>query len=175
MDFVKLVHDKIDAEEIHRLVTSPKCGAISTFIGITRDNFEDKKVVTLEYEAYGPMAINEMKKICNVIREKWPVEHIAIYHRLGLVPVSEASVFVAISSEHRQESLDAVSFAINALKATVPIWKKEVYAPESSTRKDQLPESAWKANSECFWSQNNKLPSSSIGANDQSVSDINQS
>jgi len=159
MDFVKLVQDKIDAEEIHRLVTSPKCGAISTFIGITRDNFEDKKVVRLEYEAYEPMAINEMKKICGLIRAKWPVEHIALYHRLGLVPVSEASVFIAISSGHRQESLDAVSFAINALKVAVPIWKKEVYASEDTCDSAKLQESAWKANAECFWSENNKGPS----------------
>ncbi|ODN01401.1 Molybdopterin synthase catalytic subunit [Orchesella cincta] len=154
-----------DSEEILNLVTSPKCGAISTFIGITRDNFEDKKVLKLEYEAYEPMAILEMKKICCTIREKWPVEHIAIYHRLGVVPVSEASVYVAISSEHRQESLDAVSFTINALKATVPIWKKEIY--ESKGGDETVPDAVWKANSECFWSQNNRK----LDANDASAAD----
>jgi len=164
MDYIKLVSNKINSEEILSLVTSPNCGAISTFIGTTRDNFEDKKVMLLEYEAYEPMAITEIKKICSGIRDKWPVEHIAIYHRLGIVPVSEASVYVAISSVHRQESLDAVSYAINALKASVPIWKKEVYETEDGT----VPDSSWKANAECFWSQNNKTPD----ANNASTADV---
>lgn len=146
------------------------------------------QVVQLEYEAYEPMAINEMKKVCTIVREKWSVENIVIYHRyrrifviltcnfplqvdfktgrveclmislilrrLGLVPVSEASVFIAISSAHRRESLEAVNFAIDALKESVPIWKKEVY--DTSSNVTDTPESAWKANAECFWSQNNK-------------------
>lgn len=77
--------------------------------------------------------------------------------------MSEASVFVAISSEHRQESLDAVSFTINALKASVPIWKKEVYeSSAAAASKTDAADSAWKANSECFWSQNNKNPSAQV-------------
>lgn len=80
---------------------------------------------------------------------------------MGLVPVSEASVVVAISSEHRQESLDAVSFAINALKASVPIWKKEVYENSDVSGAN----STWKANSECFWSQNNMNPSAHSESN----------
>ncbi|RXM94448.1 Molybdopterin synthase catalytic subunit [Acipenser ruthenus] len=93
--------------------------------GITRNSFEGKKVVELEYEAYIPMAQSEMKKICWDVRRKWPsVKHIAIHHRLGVVPVSEASVIIAISSPHRSESLEAVKYCIDTLKATVPIWKK---------------------------------------------------
>uniref|UniRef100_G1KHA4 Molybdopterin synthase catalytic subunit n=1 Tax=Anolis carolinensis TaxID=28377 RepID=G1KHA4_ANOCA len=134
--------EKLSADEISALVISPCCGAVSLFIGTTRNHFEGRKVIQLDYEAYAPMAEAELKKICADIRLKWPsVKHIAIHHRLGSVPISEASVMVAISSPHRTESLEAVQYCINTLKATVPIWKKEVYEDDSS----------WKENKECFW------------------------
>ncbi|XP_042309982.1 molybdopterin synthase catalytic subunit-like [Sceloporus undulatus] len=146
-DVIKLNHEKLSADEISALVVSPCCGAVSLFIGTTRNNFEGRKVIQLEYEAYAPMAEAELKKICIDIRLKWPsVKHIAIHHRLGSVPISEASVMVAISSPHRTESLDAVQYCINTLKATVPIWKKEVYEDDSS----------WKKNKECFWVKTEK-------------------
>lgn len=99
-------------------------------------------MVTLEYETYESMALKEMQNICAKIRLQWNVEGIAIYHRLGEVPVSKASVVIAISSPHREESMRAVEFAINTLKATVPIWKKEVY---------ETGEAQWKENKECAW------------------------
>jgi len=151
MDLVKLTHDKISVEELVDTVAAESCGAVSVFVGTTRDNFENKKVVQLEYEAYEPMALEEMRKICLTVRNKWSVEHIAFVHRLGIVPVKEASIVVAISSPHRKESLEAVQFAIDELKASVPIWKKEVYDEQYSAQ--------WKANPECSWSQNNKRPS----------------
>ncbi|CAG7836423.1 unnamed protein product [Allacma fusca] len=153
MDLVKLVTDKINVEETVDSVGCESCGATSVFVGTTRDNFENKKVVRLEYEAYEPMAINEMNKICKAVRDKWQVRHIAFVHRLGLVPVKEASIVVAISSPHRKESLEAVQFTIDALKTSVPIWKKEVYDNEN--------ESKWKSNPECAWKENNKHASES--------------
>jgi len=159
MDIIHLSQELIDINGLIEQVSSPKCGAVSTFIGTTRDNFENKEVVRLEYEAYEPMAIAEIKKICGQLREKWQIENIGVIHRLGLVPVKEASIVVAISSEHRKESLEAVHFAIDALKAAVPIWKKEVYADDKNlTAKTNGDEnSAWKANQECFW-KNDKDP-----------------
>jgi len=103
-----------------------------------------------EDEAYEPMAIAEIEKICNRIREKWEVEHIAITHRLSNVPVCEASVVVAISSAHRRESLEAAQYAIDELKSFAPIWKKEVY--EDMNENEEA--SKWKANAECFWANN---------------------
>ncbi|XP_072814806.1 molybdopterin synthase catalytic subunit isoform X2 [Vicugna pacos] len=123
-DIIKLTSEKLSIDEVSRLVISPLCGAISLFVGITRNNFEGKKVISLEYEAYLPMAENEIRKICIDIRQKWPVRHIAVFHRLGLVPVSEASIVIAVSSAHRAAALEAVSYAIDTLKARVPIWKK---------------------------------------------------
>lgn len=92
------------------------------------------------------MAIKAMKKISEEMRMQWnDVANIAIYHRLGLVPVKEASVIIAVSSPHRNTSLEAVQFAIEKLKQIVPIWKKEKYShPEGS--------SEWKENKECMWS-----------------------
>ncbi|XP_067841788.1 molybdopterin synthase catalytic subunit isoform X3 [Heptranchias perlo] len=117
-----------------------------TYAGITRNHFQGKKVVRLEYEAYISMAEAEIKKICRDIRNKWPtIQHISVHHRLGLVNITEASVIIAISSPHRNESLEAVKYCIDTLKATVPIWKKEIYDTEEYT---------WKENKECQWARN---------------------
>ncbi|XP_020035711.1 molybdopterin synthase catalytic subunit isoform X1 [Castor canadensis] len=141
-DIIKFTAENLSVDEVSQLVISPLCGAISLFVGTTRNNFEGKKVISLEYEAYLPMAENEIRKIYSDIRQKWPVKHIAVFHRLGLVPVSEASIIIAVSSAHRAASLEAVSYAIDTLKAKVPIWKKEIYEESSSS---------WKRNKECFW------------------------
>lgn len=149
MDHLKLTYDKLSVEEVSDLVIDDQCGAVSIFAGTTRDNFEGKKVLRLEYEAYEPMALKSMKSICDDVRNKWPAVHgIAMYHRLGNVPTREASVVIAVSSPHRRDSLDAVSFCIDQLKSNVPIWKKEVY--EGS-------EAVWKENVECAWSSKREL------------------
>ncbi|KAK7086059.1 Molybdopterin synthase catalytic subunit [Halocaridina rubra] len=128
------------------------------FIGTTRNMYEGQTVVRLEYESYEEMAVKEIKKLCKEAREKWTLHHIAVYHRLGVVPVCEASVILAVSSVHRRESLNAVSFLIDELKANVPIWKKEVYDDGSGS---------WKQNKECLWTQKeNKM--------DDSNEEINQ-
>lgn len=95
------------------------------------------------------MASQTLTKICEQMRVNWgDIKHIAIYHRLGLVPVKEASVIIGVSSPHRQTSLDAVQYAIEELKKSVPIWKKEQYSDPAGT-------SAWKENKECSWSKSN--------------------
>jgi molybdopterin synthase catalytic subunit len=101
-----------------------------------------QRVIELQYEAYIPMAIKQMKLVCKNVRIKWAIHRIAMFHRLGTVPVKDASVIIAISAVHRKEAIDAVSYSINTLKAQVPIWKKEVY---------ENGEEMWKENKECFW------------------------
>ena len=141
---LEITDDPLNIGSISDLVTKPTTGATSLFVGTTRDNFEGKKVVRLEYEAYVPMAKKEMSKLCVRARDKIPdLQDIAIFHRLGLVEVTAASVVIAVSSPHRKSSLDAVHFLIDELKATVPIWKKEVYEGEK--------EKVWKENKECAW------------------------
>ncbi|CAG5004137.1 unnamed protein product [Parnassius apollo] len=151
MDHLKLTVDKLSVEAVSDLVVDDSCGAISVFVGTTRDNFEGKKVVKLEYEAYEPMALKAMKSICDEIRSKWPVVHgIAIYHRLGEVPCREASLVVAVSSPHRLDSLQATAFCVDQLKANVPVWKRELYAG------DHAP--VWKENPECASQQSSQKP-----------------
>lgn len=97
------------------------------------------------------MALQTLTKICDQMRTKWDdIKHIAIYHRLGHVPVKEASVIIGVSSPHRKTCLDAIAYAIEELKKSVPIWKKEKYSDPEGT-------SAWKENKECSWSESNKL------------------
>jgi len=147
MDHVKISADVLSVDEATSLVSCSTAGAISMFIGTTRDSFDGKPVIRLEYETYEPMALKEMHKICQSVRDKWSVRHICLMHRIGVVPVTEASVIVAISSSHRSDSLQAVQFAIDALKASVPIWKKEVYADGKCS---------WKENAECTWNAANQ-------------------
>ncbi|XP_036165688.1 molybdopterin synthase catalytic subunit isoform X2 [Myotis myotis] len=84
-DIIRFTAEKLSVEEVSQLVTSPLCGAVSLFVGTTRNHFEGKKVISLEYEAYIPMAENEVRRICGDVRRKWPVRHIAVFHRLGRV------------------------------------------------------------------------------------------
>lgn len=121
-------NEPMDMNKYISYVHSPECGAIATFAGTTRDTFEGKTVLELRYEAYVPMAIRCLKSICSSARSSWNVHSIAAAHKLGTVPVGETSVFVAVSAVHRADALDACKYLIDEIKASVPIWKKEVYA-----------------------------------------------
>ncbi|CAM9507840.1 unnamed protein product [Choristocarpus tenellus] len=117
-------------------VADPAAGAISTFSGTTRDHHNGKKVLRLEYEGYIPMAERELKKICSQARERWELVKVAVAHKLGVTAVGEASVIIAVSSVHRKDSLEAVHYIIDTLKATVPVWKLEVYEGDSRVWKE---------------------------------------
>eukprot|EP01039_Chlorochromonas_danica_P007575 gene7576-8375_t len=135
-DHVSLVEDDIDVSSVVEMAKSNKAGAISTFFGTTRDNFEEKIVTHLEYEAYTEMALETMLTICDQIRQQWQVYNIVMQHKLGSCPVGHISVAIVISSAHRTGSLEALPFAINELKAKVPIWKKELYSDETGSWKE---------------------------------------
>jgi len=123
----EIVDEPIDAAAVTAKVASAAAGAVCTFIGTTRDHNDGRRVFRLEYEAYPEMALAEMRKIADVARERWPIEKIAITHRVGVVPIGEASVVIAVSSGHRKAAFEACHFAIARLKQVVPIWKKEHY------------------------------------------------
>ena len=107
MDLIQITNNRLDVAAISASVTDPGTGATSLFVGTTRDNFQGRKVVRLEYEAYEGMARKELDKLCQQVRSKWPEVHkIAIHHRLGVVEVTEASVVIAVSSPHRKDSLE---------------------------------------------------------------------
>lgn len=113
-DTVLLTHDALDVNSASAAVGASEAGAISVFVGTTRCSFENKRVVSLEYEAYVPMAEREMAKLCVSARAKWPeLIGVAVYHRLGSVPVREASVIIAVSSPHRKDAIGSRGFSLN--------------------------------------------------------------
>ena len=108
-------------------VASPDAGAIATFVGTTRRRSRGRDVVRLEYEAYEGMAEAEMERIAGELRTRHDVHAVAIHHRVGVVGIGETSVVIAVSAPHRAAALEACREAIDTLKQTVPLWKKEVY------------------------------------------------
>jgi molybdopterin synthase catalytic subunit len=129
---MKIVDGVIDAAAVTAAVADPQTGATVTFIGTTRDHNDGRSVTQLEYEAYPEMAVAEMRKIGETAMQRWPIARIAIVHRIGVVPIGEASVVIAVSSAHRVAAFEACHFAIDRLKEVVPIWKKEIWADGAS-------------------------------------------
>ena len=123
----RVINDPIDLAELVRYVGDPEAGAIVPFIGTTRNNNQGRKVIALDYEAYPEMAEKELARIGADAAKRWPICRIAIVHRLGPVRIGEASVIIVVSSAHRDAAFAASRFAIEEIKKTVPIWKKEVY------------------------------------------------
>jgi len=126
-DYVALTNEKLDIGAYIIRAQRDSAGAVASFLGTTRDDFDGKRVVSLEYEAYEEMAVAGLKELVGKIREQWEVCSVVMVHKLGSCPVGDTSVAIVISSVHRKEALAAVDFAINELKRTVSIWKKEVY------------------------------------------------
>ena len=129
------------------VAADPSCGAVSTFIGITRNSFQLKEVLSLSYEAYVPMAMKELLKLCTECKQisYQSIRRIAAVHIIGDCPVGHASVILACSSPHRLDAIQCCEYLINQLKARIPIWKKEIYVNE--------PNAIWKENIEWFQHQ----------------------
>src|SRR6187455_1682371 len=108
-------------------VASDGAGAIATFVGTTRARSRGRDVIRLEYEAYEGMAEVEMERIAGALRDRHDVIDVAIHHRVGPVEIGETSVVIAVSAAHRAAAFDACREAIDTLKRTVPLWKKELY------------------------------------------------
>jgi molybdopterin synthase catalytic subunit len=117
----------IDTALLLAEVGDPSAGGTTLFVGTTRDENEGRIVERLEYEAYEAMALEEMRRIGDEIARRWQVVAVSMVHRVGVVPVGQVSVAVAVSSAHREEAFAACRYGIDTLKATVPIWKKEFY------------------------------------------------
>lgn len=124
---VAIVRDRIEVAALEREVGDPAAGAIVSFAGTTRRDNAGRKVTRLEYEAYEPMALSEMRKLAREAGQRWPIVRIAITHRIGAVEIGETSVAIAVSAAHRGAAFEACRFAIDRLKETVPIWKKEYF------------------------------------------------
>jgi molybdopterin synthase catalytic subunit len=120
-----IVTHPIDVAAVTAAVADTASGATVAFIGTTRDHNEGRCVTQLEYEAYTEMALAQMRKIGELARQRWPIKRIAIVHRVGVVPIGEASVVIAVAAGHRHAAFEACQFAIDRLKQCAPIWKKE--------------------------------------------------
>jgi molybdopterin synthase catalytic subunit len=123
----RLTSRAIDAAEVARAVESPSAGAVLTFAGAVRDHHLGHAVTGIEYHAYEALALKEMARIEEEVVRRWPGARVTIVHRTGPLKVGEVSVLIAVSSPHRAEGFEALRFAIDTLKETVPIWKKEIY------------------------------------------------
>ena len=124
---IEITAGAIPIDRALSVVADPAAGAVVLFLGVVRDNARGQRVTRLEYEAYETLARREIEKIAATIASRWPVTRVAIIHRTGPVKVGEASVVVSVSAPHRAEAFEAARFAIDTLKLTVPIWKKEIW------------------------------------------------
>jgi molybdopterin synthase catalytic subunit len=122
---IQLTTEPIDSQHLLKLVQRPEAGAVVLFLGTTRQFTADRETVELHYEAYREMAERELAKLESEARRRWSLIECAIVHRLGIVPLAEASVAIAVSSAHRDAAFEAGRWLIDTLKESAPIWKQE--------------------------------------------------
>lgn len=141
-DVFEITREPIDKPGLEQRLLTGAAGAMVTFDGVVRDNTKGRRVVTLQYEAYAPMAVKEMRRVGVEIRERWPdVERIGIVHRFGELKISESSVVIVVTSPHRRVAFEACQYAIDRVKQVVPIWKKEIFEDGEAWVEGQRPDS----------------------------------
>jgi len=138
-DVVLLVPDPIDVNGLMAHVRADQDGAIVAFDGFVRNESHGRRTLYLDYEAYESMAVTKMREIAEQARQKFAIHRIAMAHRLGRLKLGETSVFIAVSAPHRGAAFDACRFAIDTLKRTVPIWKKEYFEDGAVWADGELP------------------------------------
>jgi len=125
---IKITSQKLNLQECYDFVADASCGGIAVFVGTVRNATQKKEVTQLDFSTYKPMAIKEMEKIAKKALAKFSIKKIAIHHAEGLLKISEVPVIISASSPHRKEAFEACQYAIDTLKETVPIWKKEYFS-----------------------------------------------
>ncbi|MBI4165062.1 MAG: molybdenum cofactor biosynthesis protein MoaE [Acidobacteria bacterium] len=126
-DFFRMTRDVIPTPQLADGLKAPEDGAVVVFEGIARNHSRGRKTLYLEYEAYEPMALRKMEEVGREAKEKFPIDHIGMIHRLGRLEIGETSVAIFVTSAHRRAAFDACRHAIDRLKQIVPIWKKEYF------------------------------------------------
>jgi molybdopterin synthase catalytic subunit len=127
-DWIEVTTEALSERAVSEAVSDPGAGAIALFSGVVRDQTGGRRVKFLEYEAHTPMALAKMREIAASIRTRWPdTLRVALIHRIGRLEIGESSVMIAVSSPHRKVAFEACHFAIDTLKETVPVWKKEYF------------------------------------------------
>jgi molybdopterin synthase catalytic subunit len=139
MDLIKLVREPIDAQALIVHVRGAADGAIVVFDGFVRDHSKNRRTRYLEYEAYESMALAKMQEIAAHLHENFAIDGVAMVHRLGRLEIGETSILIVVSGAHRAATFDACRYAIDTLKRTVPIWKKEYFEDGSVWADGELP------------------------------------
>lgn len=129
---ISLIDSPIDSAAILAQVASNDAGAVVLFLGTTREFTKGRQTASLDYECYPQMAEAKLAELEAQAREKWPLIHVAIVHRLGRLGLGEASIAIAVSSPHRQAAFEAGKWLIDTIKEDVPIWKQENWADGTS-------------------------------------------
>ena len=138
-DLILLVRNVIDTDALIRHVRTGADGAIVTFDGCVRNQSHGRRTLYLDYEAYESMALAKMREIAAEVHAKFPIDRVAVAHRLGRLEIGETSVFIAVSAPHRAAAFDACRYAIDTLKRSVPIWKKEYFEDGAVWADGELP------------------------------------
>lgn len=125
---IKITTDKLNIQSCYDFVQDASCGGIALFVGTVRNRTQNKTVTLLDFSTYRTMAIKEMQKIAERALDEYDILKIAIHHAEGELRIGEIPVIIAVSSPHRKASFEACQFAIDTLKESVPIWKKEHFA-----------------------------------------------
>ena len=134
-----LVSDEpLDPRALRELVRTDRSGAVVVFEGVVRNHHEGHDVLHIEYEAYVPMAVRQLEAVAKAVREELPVHDIAVHHRIGTLDIGDISLLVAVSAEHRAEAFAAALRAVDRVKESVPVWKKE-FTPEGTVWQEGLP------------------------------------
>ena len=122
---IEMTNAPIDYHALTESVRSSQSGAVVLFLGTVREMTEGRRTVALEYEGYPQMAEAKLAELESQARSRWPIDRVAIIHRLGHLELGDISVAIAVSCPHRKQAFDAGQFLIDELKVSVPIWKKE--------------------------------------------------
>jgi MoaE-MoaD fusion protein len=127
-DWIQVTSEPLSERALCESVGDAGAGAVVLFSGVVRDQTGGRRVKFLEYEAHVSMAEAKMREVAETVRDRWPaVRRIALVHRIGRLEIGESSVMIAVSSPHRRHAFEACHFAIDRLKDTVPVWKKEYF------------------------------------------------
>lgn len=125
---IKITSEKLNLDKCYEFVTDDSCGGIVAFVGTVRNSTQKKEVIQLEFSTYKPMAIKEMQYIAEIALKKFSIKKIAIHHAEGMLQIGDIPVIIVVSAPHRKAAFEACEFAIDTLKETVPIWKKEHFS-----------------------------------------------
>lgn len=140
-DWISISESPLSPDELSTWVIRPNCGAVVTFSGIVRDHSSSREnVIALDYDTSAELAEHRLRDVVDEARRRWPaLERIAIHHRIGRVELSESTVAVAVSAPHRADAFEGARFCIDALKVTVPMWKRELWEGGSAWSNETAP------------------------------------